>query len=227
MERLYETLLQIPLFQGITLYDFNNLIGKLKWNFNKYKMGETIVTAGQPCDNVICVLSGSTSFTSYSPRKIYSITEFTDQPYTVEPYSLYGLENTYDATYKAITEVTIGSFSKLSFLTVVNNFLICRLNVMNQLSSRTHYLYKSIWIDDPKQDFESKIIRFILLHLKNPEGRKIIKMKLYDLASIADISHVNTSLTVNKMQKAGLIKLGRMAINVPDAVRLKEYYDSI
>ena len=49
MEKLYETLLQLPLFQGITLYDFNNLIGKLKWHFDKYQAGDTIVNSGDTC----------------------------------------------------------------------------------------------------------------------------------------------------------------------------------
>ena len=131
MEKLYETLLQLPIFQGITLYDFNDLIGKLKWHFEKFQPGDTIIKAGEKCDKVVCILSGNTSFTTESSSNLYSITEFTDRPFIAEPYSLYGIDYSFQSTYTAVSEVTIGSFNKLSFLTIVNDFLICRLNIIN------------------------------------------------------------------------------------------------
>lgn len=222
MEKLYETLLQLPIFQGITLYDFNNLIGKLKWHFNKYQEGETIIEAGEPCDKVVCILSGHTSFSTTSPNNMFSITEYTDEPFIIEPYSLYGMDYSYKSTYTATSEVTTGSFTKLAFLTIVNNFLICRLNIINMLCHRNQALYNKLWADNAQNDFKSKIIRFILLHCENTEGKKLLRVKLYDFATLINTSHVNTSLTLNQMEKEGLIKLGRMSIIIPDAGLLKQ-----
>src|SRR5574344_1001115 len=212
MEKLYETLLQLPIFQGITLYDFNDLMGKLKWHFNKYQPGDVIVKAGERCDEMVCILSGSTSFTTDSPNKLFSITEYMDRPFIVEPYSMYGLDYSFKSTYVATSEVTTGSFTKLSFLTIVNDFLICRLNIINMLCHRNQALYNKLWADNAQNDFKSKIIRFILLHCENTEGKKLLRVKLYDFATLINTSHVNTSLTLNQMEKEGLIKLGRMSI---------------
>lgn len=228
MERLYETLLQLPLFQGITLYNFNELIGKLKWHFNKYQPGDTIINADSTCDKVVCVLSGETSFTIESSNKLFNVTEFADKPYIIEPQSLFGMTNKYKGTYKAVTETTIGSFTKLSYLTIVNDFLICRLNMINILSNRVQTLYNKIWNDNVRNDFQSKVIRFMLQHVEILSGKKIFKIKMYDLANMIDVSHVNTSVALNQMNEEGLIKLGRMTVEIPDidllAKKLESFY---
>jgi hypothetical protein len=224
MERLYETLLQLPLFQGITLYDFNNLIGKLKWHFDKYKPGDKIVASGSKCDNVVCVLSGEVSCTVSSANDLFSITEFYNKPFVLEPYSMTGINNTYQGTYSAVTETTVGVFTKLSYFTIVNDFIICRLNIINLLCNRTQNLYKRLWSDDTKNDFQSKIIRFIIMHCEKREGKKIIKIRLYDFAKLINTSHVNTSIALNQMEKEGLIKLERMSIIVPDVALLIQRY---
>ena len=81
------------------------------------------------------------------------------------------------------------------------------------LCRRNQMLYNKLWVDNPKNDFQSKIIRFILLHIENPEGRKLLRVKLYDFANLINASHVNTSIALNQMEKDGLIRLGRMLIS--------------
>lgn len=222
MEKLYETLLQLPIFQGITLFDFNDLMGKLKWHFDKHRPGETIVKAGERCDKVICVLSGSTSQTTESSTKLFTVTEYNSRPFILEPYSLFGLDYTYNSTFSAITEVTTSSFTKLSFLTIVNDFLICRLNMINLFSLRNQFLYGKLWNDSVDTDFQSRIIRFILQHCETAEGKKMLRIKLYDFANLICASHVNTSLALNRMEKENLVKLGRMSIVIPEAALLKQ-----
>ena len=40
---MYDTLLQLPLFQGLAHEDFTNILGKVKLHFTKHKAGETLV----------------------------------------------------------------------------------------------------------------------------------------------------------------------------------------
>ena len=87
-------------------------------------------------------------------------------------------------------------------------------------------LYNKLWVDDIKNDFQSKIIRFILLHVETPEGKKILRVKLYDFANLINASHVNTSIALNQMEKDGLIRMGRMSISIPDAAVLREKFEN-
>ena len=44
--RLYDSLLSLPLFLGMTRYDFQNVAGKTRFDFQKLEAGETIVEEG-------------------------------------------------------------------------------------------------------------------------------------------------------------------------------------
>ena len=46
METMFNTLLQLPLFQGLCHEDFTNILEKVKLHFTKHKAGEVIVKSG-------------------------------------------------------------------------------------------------------------------------------------------------------------------------------------
>ncbi len=41
---MFSTLLQLPLFQGLSQEDFTNILGKVKLHFSKHNAGETIIS---------------------------------------------------------------------------------------------------------------------------------------------------------------------------------------
>ena len=43
METMFDTLLQLPLFQGLCHEDFTNILEKVKLHFTKHKAGDVIV----------------------------------------------------------------------------------------------------------------------------------------------------------------------------------------
>lgn len=58
METMFDTLLQLPLFQGLCHEDFTNILEKVKLHFTKHKAGDVIVKSGTPCDKLIFLLKG-------------------------------------------------------------------------------------------------------------------------------------------------------------------------
>ena len=48
METMFDTLLQLPLFQGLCHEDFTSILDKVKLHFIKHKVGETIIGSGSP-----------------------------------------------------------------------------------------------------------------------------------------------------------------------------------
>ena len=58
---MYDTLLQLPLFQGLCKNDFTNIIGKVKLHFRKYNADDIIVEQGAPCTQLIFLLNGEKS----------------------------------------------------------------------------------------------------------------------------------------------------------------------
>ena len=71
METMFDTLLQLPLFQGLCHEDFTSILDKVKLHFIKHKVGETIIESGSPCKQLCFLLKGEV-LSSQVPKKIYT-----------------------------------------------------------------------------------------------------------------------------------------------------------
>ena len=204
METMFDTLLQLPLFQGLCHEDFTSILDKVKLHFIKHKVGETIIESGSPCKQLCFLLKGEVSIVTSSKENIYTVIEQMEAPYLLEPQSLFGMNTHYTSAYVAHTEAHTVSI---------------RLNYMNIVSNRAQNLYSRLW-EEPTQDLREKIIRFFLLHCEKAQGEKIFKVKMDDLARYLDDTRLNTSKALNELQDKGLLELRRKEILIPDAQKL-------
>lgn len=220
METMFDTLLQLPLFQGLCHEDFTNILDKVKLHFTKHKAGETIIESGTQCAQLCFLLKGEISVITTSPDHSYSFVERIEAPALIEPQSLFGMNTNYASSYVAHSIVHTVSISKAFVMNELFNYEIFRLNYMNIISNRAQSLYARIWEEIPSQDMRNKVIRFILQHCEKLQGEKIVKIKMDDLARILDNTRLNTSKALNELQDEGLIELKRKEILILDAQKL-------
>lgn len=218
---MYETLLQLPLFQGLSHEDFTHIIGKVKLDFTKHKAGSVIVRNHALCDQLFFILKGELSALTTTEKQDLTLIEHIRPPYVLEPYSLFGISTRYNSTYTAITEVHTVSIAKSFLLSELFNYEIFRINFMNILSSRAQVLYNRIWAQAPT-DVEGKIIHFILIHAEKQSGEKSMKVKMEDLARYLDDTRLNISKALNTLQDENLIALHRKEIVIPELSLLAE-----
>lgn len=220
METMFDTLLQLPLFQGLCHEDFTNILDKVKLHFIKHKIGETIIESGSPCEQLCFLLKGEISIITTSKENIYTVVEHIEAPYLIEPYSLFGMSTTYASCYVAHTEVHTFSISKSFVISDLFKYEIFRLNYMNIVSNRAQNLYARLWDEKSIHDLKDKIIYFFLSHCEKAQGEKIFKVKMDNLARCLDDTRLNTSKALNELQDKGVIELRRKEILIPDAQRL-------
>lgn len=219
MNTMFDTLLQLPLFQGLAQEDFTSILEKVKLSFTKYKAGETIVKAEEPCDRLIFILKGEVVSVSSSPDTAYSIAESVQAPCVIEPYSLFGMNTSYVSNHIAQTEVHTVCVSKTCVMNELFRYDIFRLNYMNIISNRAQSLQKRLWAKAGK-NLEERIAHFILTHTERPVGRKSIKIKMEELAHTLNDTRMGVSRALNSMQEKGLLELHRGEIVIPKAERL-------
>lgn len=221
METMFDTLLQLPLFQGLCHEDFTSILEKVKLHFVKHRVGETIQGSGSPCTKLCFLLKGEISaVTTY--KDLYTFIEQIQAPHLIEPQSLFGLNTVYASSYVAETKSHTVSINKEFVLNDLFNYEIFRLNYMNIVSSRAQNLYARLW-NEPTNSLEEKIIRFILMHVEKPQGEKLLKVKMDDLARCIDNTRLNTSRALNRMQEEGLLTLHRKEIAISDGQLLLNY----
>ena len=219
---MYDTLLQLPLFQGLAHEDFTNILGKVKLHFTKHKAGETLVKKGTTCGQLIFILNGEIASSTSSTDNSYTFTEYFQAPYLIEPQSLFGMITSFVSTHIARTEVNTVTISKAFVMNYLFRYEIFRLNYMNIVSNRAQNLYSRLW-DEPTLDLKGKIIRFFLLHCEKPQGEKVFKVKMDDLARILDDTRLNVSKALNGLQELNLLELHRKEIRIPDLALLTEW----
>lgn len=216
---MYDTLLQLPLFQGLCKNDITNIIGKVKLHFRKYNADEIVVEQGALCQQLIFLLNGELISQATDKQHLYSLYEVVEGPAVLEPYSLFGMQTHYTATYRARNEANVVSIDKSFVLSELNHYEIFRLNYLNILSNRSQVAHDKLW-NSRIGNIQSKITNFIVLRSMKPEGEKVLKIKMEDLATLIDETRINVSRTLNYMQMKGLVQLSRKEISIPSLDKL-------
>ncbi|MBR5690279.1 MAG: cyclic nucleotide-binding domain-containing protein, partial [Prevotella sp.] len=88
---IYERLLLLPLFQGMSKADLNSLAGQTKFGFQRFEAGKTIVSEGEICDRLCFLMNGELSVTAEADDHSYSLTETMTAPDILQPERIFGL----------------------------------------------------------------------------------------------------------------------------------------
>lgn len=221
MNTMFSTLLQLPLFQGISQEDFTHILGKVKLHFSKHKAGEVIIEENSPCTGLVFLLQGEVAGITTSNDGCFSIIEKFQMPHLIEPQALFGMDTFYKATYTAHTDANTVSIDKSFIMKDLFKYEIFRINYMNYVCNRTQCYQKKLWMNAP-DSVEVKIKQFILSHIERPEGEKILRVKMEDLAHYVDDTRLNVSKALNNLQEKGVLQLNRKEVVVPDGLMLLE-----
>jgi len=222
METMYDTLLQLPLFQGLGLKDFTAILGKVRFHFSKYKEGETIIKKGDDCSDLTFLLKGEVLSESKDNEGLYCYSEYFQAPYIIEPQSLFGMTTRYVSSYIAKSDVNIITIDKTYILTELCKYDIFLLNYINIVTNRSQILYDRIWKDNAG-NLISKIAYFVLSRSEKLTGEKILKIKMDDFAHILGDTRLSVSKALNELQDKGLLILRRRVIDIPEISLLSEY----
>lgn len=221
METMFDTLLQLPLFQGLGAEDFTAIIEKVKLHFAKHRSGETFIQSGRTCDQLLFLIKGKAVCSTVSPDGKVNFIEQIEAPYVFEPQSLFGMCTRYVSSYTAESEVHTVSVSKALVMSELFKYDIFRLNYMNIISNRAQTFYSRLWETVPA-DTEKKIVHFLLSHTERLSGEKVLKVKMEDLATVLDDTRLHVSRALNDMQERRLVTLHRKEIRIPDMKELVE-----
>lgn len=216
---MFDTLLSLPLFQGMTVNDFDTLLRKMRLDFVRYEAGETIITAGDRCSSFAFILSGNVMSSRNGVADRYTFHEVLAAPYLIEPYSMFGRAGSYQRSYTAMEQVSMLHIDKQYVYTEIGRYNICRMNLLNMLSGRMQQADNYIWNLD-EMDLRQRIVHFIKGLCDVRGGEKRLEMKMSELAVLMDATRINVSKYLNEMAQEELITLKRGVIIVPDLDRL-------
>ena len=219
MNTMFDTLLELPLFQGLCHEDFTTIIEKIKLHFSRHKKGNIVIKQNGACKQLAFLLKGTLILETVSKDGMYSFVEYIDAPAVIEPQALFGMKLRYRSSYLAKTEVNMVSISKSFILYDLMQYDVFRLNYMNMISNGAQITKALLWLKIPANT-EEKIINFILMHSNKTPGTKALRVKMDDLARCINDSRLNTSKTLKTLHEKQLIELRRKEIIIHDIYKL-------
>ncbi len=134
MDNMFDKLLHLPLFQGISHERLEETIEKIPFHFLKFKKGERIIDAGDPCTHVRFVVSGRILMEYESINLKFKITHELTSPEVIAPDYLFGLDTCYPFSTYALEECGILQLAKQDYVTMLQSDKIFLYNILNYLS---------------------------------------------------------------------------------------------
>ena len=144
MNTMFDTLLQLPLFQGLCHEDLTSIIEKIKLQFSRHKQGNTIIEQGSTSDKLVFLLKGELAVETISKDGSFTFTEYISAPAVIEPQSLFGMRVNYVSSYTAKTEANTVSVCKSYILNGLMKYDVFRLNYMNFISNYAQLTYSRL-----------------------------------------------------------------------------------
>lgn len=210
---LQEHLLELPLFQGMSRNDLEQIVSETKFRQLSCTKGKTFVHEGDACSRLYFLVKGSVTTTCHADDKSYSITETLTAPNILQPERIFGLTQRFTRTFTAKSNCELICIGKKEIMLLSDKYEIFRLNLLNIICTQSQRSNRQLW--KPKlKDIRHKIIRFIESRSLRPAGEKTITIKMERLAYEISESRLNVSRELNAMQSEGLISLKRGEICV-------------
>lgn len=210
---MYESLLCLPYFQGMSRDDITAILGKVTLEFRRYADGETIFSKGEKCEKFTILTQGMVSATTAAPDGTFLITEGLTAPFTIEPYSIFGYDTTFQRNYTAKSACTILTIDKLHIFGELSKHNIFTINLLNTISRKTQQMNGHAW-DYDSTNLHGRIAQFIAARCETQKGEKHISTKMERLATLLCETRLNVSKALNEMQEAGHLTLHRGGITI-------------
>ncbi|MBR1462936.1 MAG: Crp/Fnr family transcriptional regulator [Prevotella sp.] len=218
---VFEKLLELPLFQGMSRNDLNDVVAQTRFGFNRLPKGNTVVSDGEACNRLIFLTEGTLSVESRADDGSYSLVEQLNAPNILQPERLFGLTQCFTKTFTTLSPCRFLILDKAEAVRLSDKHQIFRINLLNIISTQSQRIAHQPWRTLPT-GIRQKVARFIEMHSMRPAGPKILHIKMQTLANEIAESRLNLSRELNRMHAEGLIILSRGEISVPALERLMQ-----
>lgn len=204
MNSMFELLMELPLFRGVTYERMSQTVGEAKFHFLKYPAGETVINAGDKCTHITFVISGSVRSTIVNSNGRFAVGQTITAPGVIAPDFLFGKLTTFPGTVTALEPTGILKISKNDYIKILYSDPVFMFNFLNTLSVNAQKALEGI-MSLTTGDIEERIA-FWIIALTQP-GSKDIKLtcRSRDLCSLFGVPRSFFFNSLESMKERGLI----------------------
>lgn len=204
MDKMYEILMGLPLFNGVSRERMIEIVGNTKFHFLKFLAGETIVSEGSPCTHIKFIISGSARVSITNVTKRFTVSQTLVAPDVIAPEFLFGLLNNYPCTVVANDPVGILQIDKADYLRILNSDHVFLYNFLNTLSMKAQKGVEGI-LALTTGALDQRLAYWIIA-LTQRSGRDItMTCKTRDLYALFGVQRSSFMATLDSLKMQGIL----------------------
>jgi transcription regulator, CRP family len=213
MDSMYEILMGLPLFKGVSRQRISEIVGMAKLHFMKYLAGETVISVGSPCTHITFIISGSVRVSIKNPDGRFCVSQTLKAPDIISPEYLFGRATTYPCTAVAEAPTGILQISKTDYLKILDTDRVFLFNFLNILSRSAQKSVDGVLALTNGSLRER--IAFWIICLTQPGGTDVkLTCRQRDLYSLFGVPRSSLIATLDAMKAEGLITYAPGEISV-------------
>lgn len=219
MDSMYDTLMSLPLLRGISSELLHNIISRTKFHFSKFKPGDTIVEAGEPCTRIKFIISGAVRTSIVNKAKKFRVSQTLHAPDVLAPDFLFGRSTSYPFTARAICPTGIMEIDKSEYISLLMSDQVLLFNLLNLISTSAQKPVEGV-LALSSGSLEERIAFWITSLTRSTARDVTIECNQRDLSILFGVSRATFFTTLENMQTNGLITYSPTEIRILDRARL-------
>ena len=223
---IYDSLLQLPLFKGLTIESFNEIIEKYRFEFLSYNKDSVIINAGEECNCFKFVISGSVRSELINDKVKIKIYETISAPNDI--ISNYAVGNNIFPISVVATDDNTGilAIDKQDFLSIMQEHRVVMLNYLILLSRKSQIPFEA-YNQIATDNIRAKFALWILYFTNYNSTDIVIKAKFRDLYLFFGAQRGAFNSVLGEMKEMGIIDFSVKEIFVLDRRLLMSYYRDV
>lgn len=219
-DSMFDILVGIPLFRGVTRERMAQAVGSAKFHFLKYGSGERIADTGQACTHVRFVIAGNVKVAIANQDARLVIQQTLNAPDVICPDFLFGLSTVYPGNVTAGDDgASIVQISKNDYMKILHTDEIYMYNLLNYLSMNAQKCVEGV-LSLTGGNIEQRIAMWII-GLTQPTATDIrVVVKHRDLYAMLGVQRTSYIAALDRLTASGAITWEPGLIQVVDRRKL-------
>lgn len=215
MDSMYETLMSLPLFAGTSHQKLSDIIGKYRFHFLKYAPGERIVSEGDACTHLKCIIGGYVGVTISNDSKRLRVSQTLEAPDVTSPDFFFGKTTHYPATATALTDTGIVQIDKGDYMNIITSDPIFLFNYLNLLSMNAQLSVKGV-LALTSGSLEKRICYWIIALTQNNGKNITLECRHKDMYTVFGVQRQSLISALDNLKNLGAIEYDSKEIRVAD-----------
>ena len=218
---MYQQLMQLPLFQGVSSEKITALVEKLPFHFLKFRNGEQIFAAGDPCTHMRFIVSGRVRLETPCDHLRVSLVQTLSTPHVLAAEYLFGRETTYP--YHAVADGSCGllQLRKSDYIKMLGSDKVFLFNILNYLSTGSQRSLGSILATRDGSIMERLAMLVDALTITGATD-VMLRYKQKDLCALLGTQRTTLIASLDKLSDEDILDYDSNELHILDQQRLTD-----